>query len=127
MNTFDKRVALTDVRPSTRLYPVFSVTGSVADLEDSFVVLSPPYTNEKTGSLFAANDKGQTFSMRDWNVKGLSSSEQYNFHALFRSKQDAEEYAKDINEGNLNKELAEIRDRLVGERQAEREMEDDNW
>lgn len=128
MNSFEKRASLTDIRPMRKLYPVFSVTGSVAAVESPFVVLSPPYVSDMTGSLFAANDRGETFSMLDHNVKGVEhKQEQYNFHAVFLSKEAAEEYAKDINEGNLSEELVKVRDRLVGDRQAERETEDDNW
>ncbi|QDH49053.1 hypothetical protein PHYNN_221 [Pantoea phage Phynn] len=133
MKAFEKRVYADELVEGMKLYPVFSVSGSVA------VVESPIYVKTPFSHFYVMGQKmdrmvdgdNREYYYNDYNIRfrcfTYNADKQYNFHALFKSKEDAEAAAKEINEGDLSPELVEVRNRLVSGRQTEREQENDNW
>jgi len=126
MNAFEKRVKANELVAGMKLYPVFSVSGSVASKEKPVVVAEP---SRRTGSgctLMETTD-GYTYSYGDHNLYLDPAVPQYNFHALFKSEEEATEAMLEINSGDLSPAMVEVRDRLVAKKQRERDLEDDQW
>lgn len=123
MNAFEKRISLEDIKPGVVVWPVFSVTGSVAVVMNPVEFASGPYRCDTIGAWrfqFNKNEYGCSNYVNDNNVK-LPNNRQYNFHALFLNKKDAEEYAEMINSNTLPDDLRALRDQFVAEQQEERE------
>lgn len=135
MNRFEKRVKADELVAGMALYPVFSVSGSVASTEEPVVVgvahdiWRSPISERTADRMIDSN--GRDFFYRDHNIEFERSirnpDEQYNFHALFKTEEDAKAAAAEINIGDLSPTLAEVRDRLVKHRQDMRDCEDDQW
>lgn len=129
MNAFEKRISVEDIQPGVVVYPVFSVTGSVACVYNPAKMISGVFKCHVIGKMRLQWDPENSYSssyLEDSNVKG-AGTRQYNFHALFLNEKDAEEYAAMINNNQLPDDLRELRDEFVKRKQEEREMDDDLW
>lgn len=140
MSAFEKRVKADELVDGMTLYPLFSVTGSVADMESPVRVgvhrelvlnrmLSQYALKEATYRMVSSDERN--FFYRDYNInfeRSVNSPDkQYNFHALFKTEADAVAAMNEINSGQLSPELSAVRDRLVKAKQFDRDTHDDQW
>ncbi|QJI10829.1 hypothetical protein GuL6_158 [Buttiauxella phage vB_ButM_GuL6] len=111
MNAFEKRAQLKDIKPGAILYEVFSINGVKAEMGRKKIITGLPFQNLNIGlfvdaiTVYDDWEGRQHMSLMDTNVIGRNN---YNFHALFLSKQDAQEYVDQINNDQLPPELREI-------------------
>ena len=129
MNAFEKRISLEDIKPGVVVWPVFSVTGSVAAVCNPAKFISGVFKCPVVGKMrfqWDPENSYHTSYLEDSNVKG-AGTRQYNFHALFLNEKDAEEYAAMINNNQLPDDLRELRDEFVKQKQEEREMDSGSW
>ncbi|QPI17812.1 hypothetical protein POP12_020 [Pectobacterium phage POP12] len=137
MKTYNKRINISDIRIGATLYPVFSVTGSHAEIEKPIKVLTEANCqNNIREYAFKYECQGRFGNLlydkflEDNNVKphkrflNYRPKKQYNFHALFRTQEDANDFANEINNGFLTDEKKELRSRFISNQQGIREFED---
>ena len=131
MNAFEKRISLEDIKPGVVVWPVISVTGSVAAVMAMSEFASEPYKGEQLPDSFRFDWHPERAYFgnfaNDANVKGAETGKQYNFHAFFLNEEDAKAYAEMINNDELPDDLKALRDELVKKAQARRDEEDDWW
>lgn len=126
MNAFEKRVKADELVAGMKLYPVFSVSGSVASKEKTIVVAEASKQTRQGSNMMVTTD-GYSYYYGDNNLYLDPGVPQYNFHALFKSEEDATAAVLEINNGDLSPEMTAVRDRLVAKNQKERDFADDQW
>lgn len=110
MNAFEKRAQLKDIKPGAILYEVFSINGVKAEMGPKKIITGLPFQHLSIGlfvdaiTVYDDWEGRQHMSLMDHNVIGRNN---YNFHALFLSKKDAQEYVEQINNDQLPPELRE--------------------
>lgn len=123
MNAFEKRLSLADVKAGVPFWTVFSVDGRKASLEDP----DPWYFTEEpelvtvggnTGAYKLTYIKSGRIGVYhdfdgDRNIHRDPTKKQYNFHTMFGSLEDAQEYVSMISRDALPDELRKIRHRIV--------------
>lgn len=126
MNAFEKRVKADELVAGMKLYPVFSVSGSVASKEKTIVVAEASKQTRQGSNMMVTTD-GYSYYYGDNNLYLDPGVPQYNFHALFKSEEDATAAVLEINNGDLSPEMTAVRDRLVAKNQKDRDFADDQW
>lgn len=126
MNAFEKRVKANELVAGMKLYPVFSVSGSVASKEKTIVVAEASKQTRQGSNMMVTTD-GYSYYYGDNNLYLDPGVPQYNFHALFKSEEDATAAVLEINNGDLSPEMTAVRDRLVAKNQKDRDFADDQW
>lgn len=126
MNAFEKRVKANELVAGMKLYPVFSVSGSVASKEKTIVVAEESKQTRQGSNMMVTTD-GYSYYYGDNNLYLDPGVPQYNFHALFKSEEDATAAVLEINNGDLSPEMTAVRDRLVAKNQKDRDFADDQW
>lgn len=130
-SNFEKRAVKKDIKPGAILYEVFCVSGETAEMGIKHIVTGFPYQRKDNGLFFKCItvyrdwDCHSDLSLRDRNMNGRNN---YNFHAMFLNKEDAQAYIDEVNEDRLSPDLKQRRDEQL-KRKEEYDMcfGDDYW